>query len=191
MHAATRRKKSDITRDAISDAARELFDRQGFERTTVRDIAARAGADPALVIRYFGSKDALFAQVAVFDLHLPDLSKVDRERIGETLVQHYLDVWEGENRTPGMAILLRSAASNEDAAAHMRKIFASQVLPAIARVAGPGSTPERASLVASQLLGMALCRYVLKIPPLVAMPQEKLVAEIGQTLQRYIVAWSQ
>lgn len=187
MKEPARRKKSDVTREAIADAARDLFSRQGFERTTVRDIAASAGVDPALIIRYFGSKEQLFAGVATFDLHLPDLTAIDKERIGETLARHYLDVWEGEGAALGMAILLRSAASNDLAAAHMRAIFATQVLPVIARVTGRDKAPERAGLVASQLLGMALCRYLLKMPPVVAMPKERLVAEIGATLQRYIV----
>src|SRR6185436_15458780 len=96
--------KSDRTRAAILAAAQKLFAGQGYERTTVRDIAAIAEIDPALVIRYFGSKDELFARVAVFDLKLPDLSKADRSKIGEMLVRHFLSLWEGENANGGLPI---------------------------------------------------------------------------------------
>ena len=77
-------RKSDRTRAAILDAAQKLFAEHGHERTTVRDIAAKASVDPALVIRYFGSKDELFVRAAAFDLKVPDLDKINRSQIGET-----------------------------------------------------------------------------------------------------------
>lgn len=174
--------KSQRTRAAIEAAARRLFALQGYERTTVREIAAAAEIDPALVIRYFGSKDELFSTVAEPDLRLPDLGQVAARRIGETLVGHFLDLWEGGS---GMPVLLRSAASNEAAAARLKQIFASQVFPAIA-AAGPSETaPQRAGLVATQLLGLAMTRYILKLPPVVAMDRDTIVREVGATIQRY------
>lgn len=175
--------KSLRTRKSIEDAARTLFARDGYDGTTVRDIAARAAIDPAMVIRYFGSKDALFARVAEPQLGLPDLRQVDRAAIGETLVRHFLDQWEGEQG--GLPVLLRSAASNEDAAARLRDMFARQVAPLIAPAGSASSAPRRAGLVATQLLGLALTRYVLKLPPVVEMPHELIVREVGATVQRY------
>jgi AcrR family transcriptional regulator len=177
--------KSIRTRQAIEDAAKELFSLNGFDRTTVRDIGAKAGIDPAMIIRYFGSKDALFALVAAPDLRLPDLSHVDPAAIGETMVRHFLAQWEGEPGGGGMPVLLRSAASNEEAAARLRDIFREQVFPAIARAGPPETAPQRAGLVASQLLGLALTRYILKLPPMVAMDVETIVREVGATVQRY------
>lgn len=177
--------KSIRTRDAIEAAARELFTVNGFDRTTVRDIGARAGIDPSMVIRYFGSKEALFARVSAPDLHLPDLSAIDSAMIGETLVRHFLALWEGEQSGGSLPILLRSAASNEDAAEQLRAVFAAQVFPAIAW-AGPAETAAmRAGLVASQILGLALTRYVLRVPPVVAMPADSIIRTIGETIQRY------
>ena len=95
--------KSDRTRAAILAAAQALFAEQGYERTTVRDVAARAEIDPALVIRYFGSKEGLFARAAVFDLALPDLSAADRAGFGRALVRHFLGIWEGPAPTRGSA----------------------------------------------------------------------------------------
>lgn len=178
--------KSDLTRAAILAAAQKLFAAQGYERTTVRDIAAIAKIDPALVIRYFVSKDELFARVAVFDLKLPDLSKVDRSKIGEILVRHFLSLWEGENANGGLPIMLRSAASNEVAANKLRDVFAGQVMPTLARAGDSSDARERAGLVSSQLLGLALCRYVLRLPPVVGLSQERIVREVGRTIQRYV-----
>ena len=174
--------KSERTRAAIEDAARTLFAAQGFDRTTIREIAARAQIDPALVIRYFGSKDDLFSRVAEPDLRLPDLSGIDRDRVGEALVAHFLDMWEGGS---GLPILLRSAASNPEAAQSLEKVFGRQVFPLIASIGEPATAPQRAGLVASQLLGLALTRYILKLPPVVAMDRALIVREIGATIQRY------
>jgi AcrR family transcriptional regulator len=177
--------KSDRTRAAILAAAGELFAAQGFERTTVREIAARAAIDPAMVIRYFGSKEGLFARSAVFDLALPDLAGVDRSEIGCVLVRHFLGIWEDADGGGGLPVLLRSAASNTLAAEKLREVFAGQVMPALAPLIG-ADAPARAGLVSSQLLGLALCRYVLKLPPVVALPRERIVRELGATLQRYL-----
>lgn len=178
--------KSIRTREAIQNAARELFISNGFERTTVRDIGARADIDPSMIIRYFGSKDALFALVAKPDLRLPDLSGVDSGKIGEALVRHFLEQWEGEQAGGGLPVLLRSAASNEEAANRLREIFQAQVLPAILRAGSPETAPVRAGLVATQVLGLALARYVLRLPPVVAMPPDLIIATIGETVQRYV-----
>lgn len=177
--------KADRTRAAILAAAQKLFAGQGYELTTVRDIAAIADIDPALVIRYFGSKDELFARAAVFNLKLPDLGKAERSEIGEALVRHFLGLWEGENANGAMPILLRSAASNESAANKLREIFMGQVLPALTRAGGRSGAAERAGLVSSQLLGLALCRYVLKLPPVVGLSQDTIIREVGRTIQRY------
>jgi AcrR family transcriptional regulator len=182
--------KSIRTREAIETAARELFMANGFDRTTVREIAARAGIDAAMIIRYFGSKDALFARVAAIDLQLPDLSEADPGTIGETLVHHFLDQWEGEHARGGLPILLRSAASNPEAAERLRDLFRAQVFPAVAALGPASNAPMRAGLVASQLLGLAVARYVLCLPPVVAMSRDLIVRTIGETVQRYATARS-
>jgi AcrR family transcriptional regulator len=177
--------KSVRTREAIETAAKELFALNGFDRTTVRDIGARAGIDPSMIIRYFGGKEALFAHVALPDLQLPDLSQADPATIGETMVRHFLEQWEGERGGGGMPVLLRSAASNEEAAGRLRAMFRDQVFPAIARVGPPETAAMRAGLVASQILGLAMARYVLMLPPVVMMSQDVIVRTVGETVQRY------
>ena len=174
--------KSAQTRATIEAAAKEAFAANGFDRTSLRDVAARAGIDAAMIIRYFGGKDALFARVATPDLRLPDLRDIDSAKIGETLVRHFLEQWE--DGSGGLAVLLRSATSNEEAAQRLLDVFRGQVFPAIAR-AGGDRPRERAGLIASQILGLAFTRYLLKIPPMATMPRETLVRAIGATVQRY------
>jgi AcrR family transcriptional regulator len=163
-------------------AARTLFAEKGYEGATVRDIAGAANIDPSMVIRYFGGKEALFAQAAELNLRLPDLKNVPEDRWGEALVRHFLAIWEGESGINGLPVALRSAASNELAAERLRGIFTDQVAPALAKVAagGPSTT---AGLVSSQLLGLAFCRYVLKLPPVVALSSEQIVVEVGRVIQ--------
>jgi len=179
--------KSDRTRSAILEAAQRLFAERGYDGTTIRDVAAEAAIDPAMVIRYFGSKDELFIRAAAIELELPALHKVARTSIGEALVRHFLGIWEGPQANSGMAVLLRSAASNDLSAGKMREVFAAQVLPALARVGTRATVGRRAGLVASQLLGLALCRYVLKLPAIAEMPVEELVKQVAPTIQRYAV----
>jgi AcrR family transcriptional regulator len=176
--------KSDRTRDAILAAAEQLFAQRGYERTTVRDVAERAHIDPALVIRYFGSKDGLFAQAATIRLELPSAIGIDPSGVGRALIEHFLELWDGPG-TRGLAVLLRSAASNDFAAAKIREAFLAQVMPMIAAVGDPATAGRRAGLVSSQLLGLAMCRYVLALPPVVALSPEELIALVGPTLQRY------
>jgi AcrR family transcriptional regulator len=184
--AAEKQSKSDRTRAEILAAAQSLFAERGYDATTIRDIAARAAIDPAMVIRYFRNKDDLFARAASIRLDLPDLRNVDPSRIGETLARRFIDLWEGPGSGTEMAILLRSAASNDFAAKKVREVFAAQVGKAIAAIGPQDTAGRRAGLVASQLLGLALCRYILKLPPVVTLPQEDIVRDIGATLQRYI-----
>ncbi len=175
-------KKSDRTRSAILSAAGKLFAQNGFDRTTVREIAAESGADPALVVRYFGGKEALFVQSAEFSLGLEALPLMDMSQLGLTMARHFLNVWEGEQNS-GLPVLLRSASSNELAAERMRNIFGQQVAPFLRAYVPADQLPARAALISSLLLGVALGRYILKLPPLVALPQSQLVTMIGQALQ--------
>jgi AcrR family transcriptional regulator len=178
-------RNSDATKAAILDAARERFAASGYHAATVRAIAAQAGIDPALVIRYFGSKQNLFAVAAEFDLRLPDVKHLRKADVGATLVKHFFDRWEGDDT---LMALLRTAATNEPAAQRMRNIFATQLVSMVGNVNGepPSGAGVRAGLIATQMLGLALCRYVLKLPPVAAAERSTLVSWVGPTIQRYI-----
>jgi AcrR family transcriptional regulator len=181
-------KKSDRTRASILEAARALFAEHGYEGTTVRDVAASAAVDPALVIRYFGNKEELFVRATEFELQLPDVAAMASGNEGEALVRHFFGIWEQGASATGMTIMLRSAVTNEAAAEKMREVFRQQVLPAVARHGPRATAPMRAGLIATQLLGLALCRYVLKIPGIATSSPEELVKAVAPTIQSYLSA---
>ncbi|PRY02262.1 TetR family transcriptional regulator [Allonocardiopsis opalescens] len=184
MDSDQRPRRSDATRAAILAAARERFAAEGYERATIRAIAADASIDPSMVMRYFGSKEKLFALAAEFDLRLPDLTAVPREELGRALVTAFVRRWEDDE---SLMALLRAGATNPAAAERMRGIFAGQVAPVAVRVCpDPAEAPLRAGLCATQILGLALCRYVLRMPPVVAMSSAEIIDWVGPTLQRYI-----
>ncbi|MBO3752018.1 TetR family transcriptional regulator [Streptosporangiaceae bacterium NEAU-GS5] len=177
-------RRSDATRATILQAARQRFAMDGYERATIRAIAADARIDPAMVMRYFESKEKLFSLAVEFDLRLPDLTAVPRDQVGAAMVGHFLDMWEADDT---LQVLLRTGVTNDAAAERMRSIFAAQLAPMIVEFTGePALAPNRAVLVGSQVLGMALCRYILKLPPAVAMSREEIVGWLGPTLQRYL-----
>src|ERR1022692_2243270 len=125
----------------------------------------------------------LFARAAQFDLRLPDLPAVPRERLGETLMRIFLDRWGQSDALP---IMLRAAMTNAAAASQLQAIYRDQLAAAVITIAPAAEAQERAGMVASQVLGLAICRYVLKFPPLAAMPGDQVVARFGPTLQRYL-----
>ena len=179
-------RRSDATRAAILVAARERFANDGYERATIRAIAADAGIDPSMVMRYYGNKEKLFAAAAEFDLQLPDVRELPADSLGPALARHFLRRWEGDET---LTALLRAAATNEAAAERMRELFGGQLLPVAAAVCpDPADAPRRAGLVASQMLGLALCRFVLRLPPVVAMTSDEAADWIGPTIQRYLTA---
>jgi AcrR family transcriptional regulator len=179
-----RRRDSESTKATILSAARERFAADGYERATIRAIAADAEIDPALVMRYFGSKEKLFAAAADFDLRLPDVRALSCDRIGAALVEHFLDRWEADDT---FMALIRAAVTNDAAAKRVRAVLSGQVAPAIAALADdPATAGLRAGLVSSQILGLAVCRYVLRLPPVAAMSRADVVGWVGPTLQRYI-----
>ncbi|MEV5434839.1 TetR family transcriptional regulator [Streptomyces sp. NPDC052682] len=179
-------RRSDATRAAILDAARERFAADGYERATIRAIARDARIDPSMVMRYFGSKEGLFAAAVAVDLKLPDLRAVPRSEAGHVLVTHFLTLWE-ENEV--LTALLRVGATSQAGAERMQGIFTDQVLPAARQLCpDPEQVPTRAALTAAQLLGLALARYVLRFPPAVALPRQEIVAWLAPTVQRYLTA---
>ena len=177
------RRSSDETKAAILVAARERFGSAGFQAATIRAIAADAGVDPAMVMRYYGNKDKLFAAAVEFDLRFPDYATTDPKQVGQSLVRHFLERWEGDE---ALVILLRSSATNGEAAQRMHEIFGTQLQPLVATLVPAEEAAVRAGLIASQILGMALCRFVLRLPPAVEMTRDEIVEWLGPTIQRYL-----
>jgi AcrR family transcriptional regulator len=177
-------RRSDATKANILGAARARFAAGGYEGATIRSVAADAKVDPALVMRYFGSKEGLFAAAAEFDMRLPDLTRVPRESLGGVLVGHVLDRWEADDT---FVALLRAAATNAAAAECLAAVLSEQVVPAVAAISrDPVEARARAGLIASQFLGLALCRHVLRLPAVVALTRAQIIRRIGANIQQIL-----
>ncbi|KUH67247.1 TetR family transcriptional regulator [Mycolicibacterium novocastrense] len=178
------------TRERILNSARELFARNGIDKTSIRAIAAAAGVDPALVHHYFGTKTQLFAAA----IHIPidpmqvigPLQQVPVEEIGRTLPSLLLPLWDSE-LGKGFIATLRSIIAGNDSS--LVRSFLQEV---IAREVGsrvddpPGSGPVRVQFVASQLVGVVMARYILELEPFKSLPVDQVVETIAPNLQRYL-----
>ena len=179
------------TKEAILAAAREAFAEKGFDGASIRYIATSAGVDPALVHHYFGTKDQLFLAAMQIPVDpgriLPQVAAGGLDGIGERLVRTFLGIWDSPVGAAGVA-LLRSAVRNELAAKLLREFITTQVMRRILvhLDLDPAEVPTRASLVASQMLGLAMMRYVIKLEPLASASPDAVAAAIGPTLQRYV-----
>jgi AcrR family transcriptional regulator len=178
-----RRRDATTTRADLLSAARRNFSEFGFDRVSLRTIAAEVGVDPALVIRYFGTKAHLFAEAAEFDLHLPSLRGVPREELADVLLPRFFEVWEDPDG--GFLSLLRASTTSQRASERMLELFAEQVAPTFAEIA-VDRPRERAALFGSQVLGLAMARYVLCVPPIVAMTRAELQQWVAPVLRRYL-----
>jgi AcrR family transcriptional regulator len=174
----------------VLDAARARFGAHGYDGTKLRDVAADAGVDVALVSYFFGSKDGLFAAAMAFPVNpaelVEELMREGIDGLGERLVRRFLALWdEAGGRSPLIA-LLRSASSNEQAAELVRGFVERELLGRIA-VAIDAPQPElRAALAGSQMVGLVMARYIVGVEPLAHCDPEVLVAAVGPTLQRYL-----
>ena len=188
MARAGRRPGQTETREKILDAARHRFAELGYDGATVRGIAADAGVNAALLHHFFGGKQELFA--AAMNLPVNPASLVSsilagpRDLLGERLVRAFLAIWAApEGRTPFIA-MLRSAAANEQVALMMRQFMERAVLAEVARAL---DVPRvRVTGIAAQLIGVALLRYVIKLPPLVQASDEEIVAMLAPVAQYYL-----
>ncbi|MBB5160006.1 TetR/AcrR family transcriptional regulator [Saccharopolyspora phatthalungensis] len=185
--AISRPRNAEATRADILSAARVRFGADGYERTTLRAIAADVGVNPALVIRYFGSKEDLFAAAADFTLDFPDLADIAPPDLAAVLLNRFLAVWE---RDSTFVALLRAAASSPTAAERMREVFATQVAPALA-AATPDHPGQRAALMGAFMVGLATSRYILRTPGIAEMGHEDLTRWAGPIITNILTDTTQ
>ncbi len=197
MSRAGRRSGDSGTRAAILDSARRQFAEHGYDGATIRAIASGAGVDPALVHHFYGTKERLFAAAMqlpvipseVISAALADTSRRPEVTLGTHMVASALALWESEEVRGPFLGLLRSAMTSEQATAMLREFITEAILAPVAAVTNdtdPGSAPFRASLIASQVLGLALTRYLLGLGPIASAGRDELVAAIGPNIDRYL-----
>ncbi|WP_405643511.1 TetR family transcriptional regulator [Streptomyces uncialis] len=163
-----RERKGQRTRRRILEAARKQFAQSGFERATIRAIAADAGVDKASVIHYFGTKQELFREAADWHIPVTELTTDDPGQSVENYLRYMLTSWSKDPDTP-MTALLRASMTSEEAAALLRERVTEQAVDPVAERLGDDPDARlRAALVGAMMMGIATHRYVLRLPDLAA-----------------------
>lgn len=185
-----RRSGGEDTRAALLAAARAVFAEQGYQGATVRAIAARAGVDAAMVNHWFGGKQGLFT--AIVQLPFDPAQLVEhvlvggRDGLAERLIRTFVPLWDAHQGA--FTTLMLSVASQEIAAKIMGEFLTDMVFTRVAEVIGVDQPATRAALCATQIVGLGVVRYVLKLEPLASADLDTLVATVAPNLQRYLTA---
>jgi AcrR family transcriptional regulator len=171
-----------VTKAAILAEARLQFGEKGFDRTTIRSVASAVGVDPGLVMHYFGNKNALFEAASHLDIALPDMTGVAPGDVAGTLMPVFVQLWGPDGP---LLPLLRAAASNRTAAHILLGVFAQLLAPALAPIA-VDRAGERIAMIGAQMIGVAVARYIVGNPLLVAMDDETLTAWLRPVVAHYL-----
>jgi AcrR family transcriptional regulator len=185
-----RRPGTSDTRDQILAVARRRFATRGYDATSLRGIATDAKVDPALLIHYFGTKEGLFTAATGLPTGLSEVFAGEQDQalrdFAESLVRSYLGFVDRDQSRNAILALVRSAVSNETAAAMLREFLAAELLPVIASRTGHENAPLRASLVAAQLMGVAMLRHVVRLDPVAKASQDEIVALVAPVIEHYL-----
>lgn len=176
------------TREHILTAARQQFGERGYDGTTIRAIAAAAGVNPALVHHFFGSKDRVF--LAALNLPIDPATVVarlldgPREETAQRLLRMFLDLWRHPDGRAAFLALMRSVATNDQAAMMLRQ-FIERVM--LARISEALGIPKlRLTGMISQVMGIAMARFIVGVEPLASAGEDELVAVVAPVLQHYL-----
>jgi AcrR family transcriptional regulator len=190
MSRTGRRPGTPDTRDEILAVARRQFGTRGYDATSLRGIASDAKVDPALLIHYFGTKDGLFAAATGLPTGLSQLfagaQTASLRDFSESLVRVYLQFVDSDQSRNAILALVRSAVSNEKAAAMLREFLTAELLPVIGRRTDHPDASLRASLVAAQLMGIAMLRHVLRVDHVAQASPDEIVALAAPVIEQYL-----
>ncbi len=186
-----RRPGSEDTRGRILVAARETFGERGLEGASVREIAGRAGVDAALVHHYFGTKQRLFLAASEFPVDVADvvprILAGPREGMGERLVRYVVNLWDRPEVRPLLLGIVRSASTDPVAATMLRGLLTDGPIGALTLSIGGPDAASRASLAGTQLVGLVMARYIVRLEPIASMSADEVAAAVGPTIERYLV----
>jgi AcrR family transcriptional regulator len=178
------------TRARILEAVRVAFGERGFDGATVRDVAARAGVDAALVHHYFGTKQRLFVAAMEFPVDVatvvPRLLAGGEAGVGERFVRFVVEMWDRPEIRPSILGVVRSATTDPVAAAMLRALLTDGPLRALAAAIQRPDADARVALAGSQLVGLAMARYVVRLEPVASMSPDEVAAEVGPVVERYL-----
>lgn len=174
----------------ILTAARDEFAEHGWAGTAIRAVARAADVDPALIYHYFGSKEGLLdAATTPPQKWLDSVAKTwaaSRDQLGRQLIRNVLDIWTDEEVGPALRAVVLTAAHEPTTCEKLRLIVERGLIGESTLGDDEGERLRRSALIASQLIGFALLRYVWKIEPIASMPDDEAVAALAPNLQRYV-----
>ncbi|MGW4803768.1 TetR/AcrR family transcriptional regulator [Kitasatospora sp. NPDC004272] len=178
------------TRGAVLVAARAEFAAHGYQKASMRAIARGAGVDAALLHHYFGTKDRLFMAALEFPLDPRTVVETvfagDPATVGERVAGFVLELWERPEVRDRLLALVRTAAASEEVAALMRGFMVTELVTRAAEQLDVEQPELRVELVMSQIVGLAMARYVIAVEPLASAPPEVLAPMLGRTVQGYL-----
>jgi AcrR family transcriptional regulator len=187
-----RRKQGGDTRADILGAARSLFAGDGYSATTLRAVARKAGVDSALILHHFGSKEALFRSAMDVPIDPAAITAIighgDRAALGEQICAYFLGLWEDEATREPLFAMLRSALTHDAAADSLRAFVTDALVGRVAMLLDKPDAALRATLIGSQLVGLAIARYLVRIEPLASADAATVAAWVAPTLDRYLTA---
>lgn len=190
MSRTGRRPGGPPTREDILLAARRSFGARGYDATSLRSIAKQADVDPALLVHYFGTKEALFVaalEVTMSPMSMFDgLATVSISEAAELIVQRYLLMLDQEQTRDVILGLVRSAVSSERAATMLREFLGRAMLSSLTPLIDHPDRQLRASLVAAQLIGIAMLRHVVKADAVASASNEELVSRVAPVIEAYL-----
>jgi len=187
---AGRRPGDSGTREAIREAASRMFGELGYDKTSVRAIAKEAGVDPGLVTYFYGSKQELFAQVVDLPVDpsvlIPHILGEGSEGVGRRFAQFVVGLLESDEGRRRITGLVRSAASEPEAARIVRERVTRQILTPLAEGVGADRPELRASFCSVQVVGLVMARYVVGIEPLASADPETVIDVLAPNFQRLL-----
>jgi AcrR family transcriptional regulator len=178
------------TRSALLEEARRQFGDAGYSGTTLRSIGAAVGVDPRLILHYFGSKRGLFEAVVELPIDpefiVRTVLKGPGGEVGMRTAEFVVSVLDDAARRSVFIGLLRTAVTDDEAAAVVRELLTSRMLLPLARGVGADQPELRAGLLASQVVGLAVARHVVGIEPLASMPPGELARALAPVISHYL-----
>ncbi|MFF0339880.1 TetR family transcriptional regulator [Kribbella sp. NPDC004875] len=178
------------TRGEILTAARESFADKGFAATSLRAVARQAGVDAALVHHYFGGKDELFIEAMAIPVDPRQIAAQivggPREEIGRRIATAFLGVWETPDGQQRMKALFRSVVSSEEVARMMREGITQMIIQPVSQMLDGPDAQLRVGLVATQLVGAAVVRYLVELEPVASLDVETLIDRLAPVLQQHL-----
>ncbi|WP_166902706.1 TetR/AcrR family transcriptional regulator [Mycobacterium sp. DL440] len=178
------------TRDELVATARRMFAEGGYDKTSLRDVAAAAGVDPALIRHYFGSKADLFRAAVGWPFDPEQFSgrlfDDGPAGLAERLTEAFFEFWEHPDTRAPLLAILRGAATHEESAALVRQFIEQRLYPQIASALGGADAELRVDLAMGQLLGIAYLRHILRIEPIASQSTEELIARAVPAVRAHL-----